>query len=53
MKYQFHIETTMMGGRVFTSEINALEVLCPQKMRISKDTSRSELDLYLEEEGAE
>jgi hypothetical protein len=52
MKYQFHVETTMMGGRVFTSEIYALEVLCPAKMTL-KDTSRSELDLYVEEEGGE
>ena len=51
MKYQFHIETTMIGGRVFTSEIYALEVSCPQKMLILKDTSRSELAFYIEEEG--
>lgn len=48
---EFMIETTALGGKVFTSEIKTLTVECPPTLNVTEDASRSVLDLYLEEKG--
>lgn len=43
----------MVGGKVFTSATKTVEVICPTTIIVTKDTSRSILELYREEEDDE